>query len=101
MVFWPNIKAQGQVLFVREYKELWMNGVQPGGIAATGESKDKAYSAFRNAYKTVLFDIASEAEDFTTFKLKVEWFFNQVCGPTKKEWWDAVKKVKKEGTGLV
>ena len=93
--FLADVEAQGRVLCVCEDGEVWMNGVQPGGIAATGKNKNKAYAAFKNAYKTVLFDIALEVEDFDTFKSEAEAFFYQVCDPTAEEWWEAVRRVKK------
>lgn len=94
--FLADVEAQGRVLSVHDFGEVWMNGVQPGGIAASGKTKSKAYRAFKNTYTTVLFDIASEAATFAMFKSEVEEFFHQVCDPREKEWWDAVKRVKKE-----
>ena len=97
--FLADIEAQGRVLAVRgseEEGEVWMNGVQPGGIAEGGESEKKAYRAFKNIYKSVLFDIALEAKNFDEFKSEAENFFTQVCRPIEKEWWNAVKQVRKE-----
>jgi hypothetical protein len=97
--FLADIEAHGRVLAVRGSEEeggVWMNGVQPGGIAEGGEDDDKARVAFKKTYKAVLFDIASEAKNFNAFKQEVEKFFNEVCRPIEKEWLDAVKQVKKE-----
>ena len=97
--FLADIEAQGRVLAVRDPEEegkVWMNGVQPGGIAEGGKSQRKAYRAFKNIYKSVLFDIALEAKNFNEFKLETEKFFAQVCRPIEEEWWNAVKQVRKE-----
>ena len=97
--FLADIEAQGRVLEVRgpeEEEGVWMNGVQPGGIAEGGEDDYKARVAFKKTYKAVLFDIASEAKNFNAFKREVEKFFNEVCRPIEKEWLDAVKRVREE-----
>ncbi len=94
--FLADIEAQGRALAVRDEGEVWMNGVQPGGIAEGGENGSEAYAKFRQTYKAVLFDIASETKDFNEFKLLVEAFFHDISHLTEKEWWNAVKRVREE-----
>ena len=93
--FVADVRMMGTVLGMKEDDSTWMYGVQPGGIAATGENEDKAFSAFRRTYTSVLFDIAEEAVDFATFKERVEAFFNEICEETKREWDEAVEAVRR------
>ena len=98
--FLADIEAQGRALAERgpeEEGKVWITGVQPGGIAEGAESAREAYAKFRNTYKAVLFDVASEAKNFNAFKREVQNFFNEVCNPAEKEWWSAVERVRKEG----
>ncbi len=98
--FLAYIKAQGRALAERgpeEEGKVWITGVQPGGIAEGAESQPEACTKFKDTYKSVLFDIALEAKTFNTFKREVQNFFNEVCGPAEKEWWDAVEQVRKKG----
>lgn len=75
---------------------VWINGVQPGGIAAGADTRTAAYGEFREAYREVLFDIAEEAATFASFKKAVLQFFSEVCQPTDAEWWAAVEQVRAE-----
>ena len=98
--FLADIEAQGRALAERgpeEAGQVWITGVQPGGIAEGAESQPEAYAKFKNTYQAVLFDIALEAKTFNTFKRAVQNFFNEVCGPAEKDWWDAVEQVRKKG----
>ncbi len=97
--FLADIEAQGRALLERgpeEEGEVWITGVQPGGIAEGAESALKAYAKFKNTYKAVLFDVALEAKTFNEFRQEVQNFFNEVCSPAEKEWWHAVERVRKE-----
>ena len=75
---------------------VWINGVQPGGIAAGAATRPAAYGKFREAYREVLFDIAEEEATFANFKKAVHQFFHGVCRPTDAEWWAAVEQVRAE-----
>ena len=93
--FVADVRMTGTVLGMKEDDSTWMYGVQPGGIAATGQNEDEAFSTFRRTYTSVLFDMAEEAEDFSTFKGRVEAFFNEICEETKREWDEAVEAVRR------
>lgn len=101
--FMADVRMRGTVLGMKEEDSTWMYGVQPGGIAATGENEDQAFSAFRRTYTSVLFEMAEEAGDFSTFKQQVEAFFKEICEETKREWDEAVEAVRRgeiEAEGL-
>jgi hypothetical protein len=55
----------------------WMYGVTPAGIAASGSNIDEAFLRFRTRYKEILFDIATESQNFKDFKKEVERFFHE------------------------
>ncbi len=76
---------------------VWVNGVQPGGIAVGAATRTAAYGEFREAYREVLFDIAEEEATFANFKKAVLQFFSEVCRPADEEWWAAVEQVRAEG----
>lgn len=76
---------------------VWINDVQPGGIAAGAATRTAAYGKFREAYREVLFDIAEEEATFANFKKAVRQFFVEVCQPTDEEWWAAVVQVRAVG----
>ena len=101
--FVADVRMMGTVLGMKEDDSTWMYGVQPGGIAATGQNEDEAFSTFRRTYTSVLFDMAEEADDFSKFKRQVETFFNEICEETKREWDEAVEAVRRgdiESDGL-
>ena len=101
--FVANVKMMGTLLGMKEDDSTWMYGVQPGGIAATGQNEDEAFSTFRRTYTSVLFDMAEEADDFSKFKQRVKIFFNEICEETKQEWDEAVEAVRRgdiEAEGL-
>ena len=93
--FVADVKMMGKVLGVKEDDSTWMYGVQPGGIAATGQNEDEAFATFRRSYKSVLFDVADESGDFAQFKNHVDTFFYEVCEETKLEWDEAVLAVRR------
>ena len=77
---------------------VWINGVQPGGIAAGAATRLAAYGRFREAYREVLFDIAEEEATFANFKKgAVLQFFSEGCRPADEEWWAAVEQVRAVG----
>lgn len=90
--------SNGRALLVEEEDGFWMYGVNPGGLAAGGKSIGDAQSEFRTAYKSVLFDIAAEAQGFETFRAEVERFFRETNNPTLLEWDEAVIEVRQGHT---
>jgi len=43
--------------------DIWMFGVQPGGVARGGRERSQAFYEFKKNYRSVLFDIAIEFVD--------------------------------------
>jgi hypothetical protein len=71
-----------------------MYGVNPGGVAAGGITAGEAQSEFREAYKSVLFDIAAEAVTFEDFEREVKQFVSDRNEPTFSDWEAAVNEVR-------
>lgn len=97
--FQAQVVAQGRALLERgaeEEGEVWVSGVQPGGIAEGGKDEREAYRKFREFFRCVLLDIAAEAEDFEVFESQVRAFFDEVCVTSQKMWWRAVHQVRVE-----
>jgi hypothetical protein len=92
--FFAGVSMSGRALLVDEGDGFWMYGVNPGGVAAGGATAGEAQSAFRQAYTSVLFDIAAEAGSFEELKAQVERFFSETNQPTAAEWAAAVMEVR-------
>jgi hypothetical protein len=88
--FLAGITLSGRSLMVDEDGKWWMYGVRPGALAEVGDTPQETFSAFRNRYKEVLFDIASECKDFEAFKREVERFFYEPDPEEERRWEDAV-----------
>lgn len=73
--FLADIQVHGRLLAVEEEGCWWMYGVNPGGLAASGETRAEAYMEFRKSLMEVLFDIATDATDFYSFRAAAREFF--------------------------
>lgn len=89
--FAATIETTGRALCEREDDEFVMAGVEPGGMAAGGSTREEAQAAFRKTFTEVLFDIAAGAETFQAFKDEVERFVYQTAPATLREWDRAVE----------
>ena len=91
-----HVEASGR--FLIEDKEsgedVWIYGVNPGGLAANGPSQKEAAEEFRSSYRTVLIDLAEESIDFDAFKSQVETFYRSTCEATEQDWQEAVIRVR-------
>jgi len=68
--FQAYVTAQGRALVERgaeEEGEVWVTGVQPGGIAEGAQDEQQAYEKFNTLYTPVLADAAAEAKNFDMF----------------------------------
>jgi hypothetical protein len=92
--FVAGVAVHGRALLIDEGDGFWMYGVNPGGVAAGGQTPNEAQAEFRKGYRTVLFDAAAEAPDFESFRREIEAFFEETNSPTEKEWEDAVQDVR-------
>lgn len=84
--FAATVETTGRALCVREDGEFVMAGVEPGGMAVGGPTREAAQEEFRRRFTLVLFDIASDAASFQTFKREVEAFVHQTAPATLDEW---------------
>ncbi len=93
--FVAGIEVRGRYLMAEEGEErVWIYGVNPGGLSAGGHSQKEATSAFREAYRETLFDIAGEAKTFEELSSAVSHFVNDENSYYHAEWWDAVALVR-------
>jgi hypothetical protein len=92
--FIAGVIVDGRALLTEEDGEFWVEGINPGGFAAAGDSRHEALAAFCTELKTILFDIASDALSFEEFRASVEQFFNETSVMALKEWEEAVQEVR-------
>lgn len=88
--FVATVDTMGRAMCEREGDEYVVAGVEPGGLAASGGNHDAALTAFRQAFRGVLMDIAAEAPDFDTFHDEVRKFVHQTSPATLAHWNAAV-----------
>jgi hypothetical protein len=84
--FLIEVRACGRALMVPEDDAWWLYGVEPGGIACSGESPGAACVRFTEAFKKVLTDIAEEARDFGDFERLAHEFFSQQDDAERARW---------------
>jgi hypothetical protein len=92
--FVAAVALHGRVLLTEEESDYWVEGVNPGGIAARGDNPSEALAEFCSEYRVVLFDIAAEARSLEEFKTGVERFFNDTSPTAAREWEAAVDEVR-------
>jgi hypothetical protein len=89
-----DVAVHGRLLATEEDGIWWAYGVNPGGGAASGATLGEAYVEFRKIVMKVLFDIASEADDFYAFRESAKEFFEETNEPTLKDWEAAREQVR-------
>jgi hypothetical protein len=95
MGFSALVESFGRVLGVAEGTEdVWIYGVEPGALAASGADPKEALESFRQSFTNVLRDYAAEAQDFVGFRESIERFFSSVNKPNEVEWLEAVAAVR-------
>jgi len=96
MGFAAHVSTHGRVLAVAEGDEdqIWIYGVEPGALAASGSDPKEALEALREAFANVLRDFAADARDFASFEASVQAFFEAVNRPHEQEWRLAVEEVR-------
>lgn len=91
--FLAEVVANGRALGVLEEKDdVWLYGVNSGGLAAGGKTGAEAQFNFAHESKLVLYDIANDAPDFGSFKSQVERFFYEKSDDA--EWLQAVAEIR-------
>jgi len=84
--FLARVSARGRALAVREDDGWWVNGVEPGAIAASGDSPGEACLAFELSFRKVLYDFAEDSDIYESFKREVLRFFYERDTTEEKRW---------------
>ena len=93
--FIARVATEGRALLHEEDDGyVWVEGVNPGGFVATGNSVAEALAEFRRSYTAILFDIASDATTFDEFDRRVHAFFDGAGSAAAREWDEAVSEVR-------
>ena len=92
--FIARVAVSGRALLTEDDGEVWLEGINPGGFAARGQSPGEAVAEFGAAFRAVLFDIASDAESLQAFHDEVERFFNDTNTAALRDWQAAVERVR-------
>ncbi|HEX3553369.1 MAG TPA: hypothetical protein VIA62_09070 [Thermoanaerobaculia bacterium] len=92
--FVARVAVSGRALLTDEDGDFWVEGINPGGFAANGESPSEALAELCSAFRAILFDIASDTESFGDFRATVQKFFDETNAPALREWEEAVQQVK-------
>lgn len=93
--FLAVVAVEGRALLHEEEEGgAWVEGVNPGGFAATGHSVAEALEEFRRSYTAILFDIAEDATSFESFEEQCSRFFNGSAEIPAREWEQAVEDVR-------
>jgi len=95
--FIAGVATRGRVLMKEEDGQIWMCGVEPGGIAASGSNREAALQDFRNGFRHVLIEMAAEATSFESFNQFVQQFFREVDRAELAEWSAAHAAVRRSG----
>lgn len=91
--FIAKVDFQGRVLAVIENDGAWLNGVNPGAVAAGDKTLDDANRTLRDTMTKVFIDFAEEAEDFDGFRRRVEEFYHATDSDLD-EWNKAVELIR-------
>jgi hypothetical protein len=95
--FVAAVSAHGRLLAVDEgHGDWWFYGVNPGAIAAHGDSFEEAHQEFGDALQAVLIQFATEAPSIDAFQAEAQKFFDATNTPTQAEWQTAVQRVRAE-----
>lgn len=92
--FVARVTVSGRALLTDQDGEFWVEGVNPGGFAARGESPSEALAALGSTFRTILFDIASDARSFESFREEAQRFFEETSAPALRDWEEAVRQVR-------
>lgn len=92
-----SVRFCGRLLATPETEGVWLDGVNPGGLAVGGANLDAANHALRETLTKVLVAFASEAASFEAFQAAVMRFYDETDDETVAEW-EAALTALQEGT---
>src|SRR5258706_2838113 len=90
--FIARVAVSGRILLTEENGDFWVEGINPGGLAANGKSANEALAQFCLDFLAILFDIANDAKAFEGFRAGVHKFLDETSAPALKEWEEAVRQ---------
>lgn len=93
------IVAQGRCVMDFEDDDWWIEGVEPGGLAAHGEQPALAIKDFRDTWSKVIEDAASGKKSYDDFQRELETLFHQVNEPADRDWQLARHEIQKAQLG--
>lgn len=91
--FVAGVSINGRGLLVQEEEGWWLYGVNPGVLAASGDSREEAILNFRQTWRAILYDLAGDGGDFATFQREVEEVFRQTNRPNEELWQTAAEEI--------
>lgn len=92
--FVASVILSGRALLTEEDDEHWVEGVNPGGFSANGQSAQEALGKFCDELRAILYEIALEAPSFEAFKAETERFYDETNNVARAEWESAVLAVR-------
>lgn len=92
--FLADVRLHGRATCTEEFGSTWIYGVNPGGLAETGEDLKWAYAGFRDRLAGVLFDLAEEAGSFEEFRRRARSFFEATDAESVSEWEQARQAIR-------
>lgn len=92
--FLADVTSHGRILCVEEEGEVWVYGVEPGGLAASGNTVKEALRAYRTTFTNILVDLAADAGSLDAFRDVVRASFHEVNASFESDWKAAVEAVR-------
>lgn len=93
--FVARVELDGRALATEEDAgEWWVYGVNPGAIAASGQTLQEAFAALQASFRAYLVDCAASEPSFETFKEEVELFLHETDSEALDDWDKALKAVR-------
>jgi hypothetical protein len=77
----------------------WLDGVYPGGTAASGTNVDDAYANFREFITGIIHDMADDCGTLAAFEQWMRIFVTSTDETTLGTWRDGVRKVRNNAPG--
>jgi predicted RNase H-like HicB family nuclease len=93
--FLAGVKGRARAIMVREDDGAWwMYGVEPGGLAESGDTPQEAHIKFAEAFRGVLFDIASDSATLPDFEKALKKFFHEIDREDADRWEKAATAIR-------